>query len=106
MIQIISSVEWRLRVSRRIFLMILNAEIVEQPLRRRLHPHHRSVLPANRKKDEITTLTRNQGRLNQQNLPTTDIGKSSENGVTRHILSLTEAVVFKLLGEGAVVGTG
>jgi hypothetical protein len=37
--------------------VILKAEVVEQPLRHCLHPHHRPISLANCKKDGITTIS-------------------------------------------------
>jgi hypothetical protein len=47
--------------------MLLKAEVVEQPLRRRLHPHHRPVSLDNPSGNGITPSSRNQPPLNQQN---------------------------------------
>ena len=49
--------------------VILKAEVVEQPLRYCLHPHHRSALRANHLEHGITHLDADQPRLNQHNLP-------------------------------------
>ena len=56
--------------------LIIQAKILKEPFRCCLCTHHLTILLADHSENGITISRRLHGRLNQQNLPTRDIGSS------------------------------